>query len=723
MQYGRAYGGRRAENEGSVRVIENSAEVLPANKREKARNFKTKNSKFFNSFFASFRVYSRANKIKYMKISLKRLEVFGASLLLALLFFCNETYAQATHPLDPLSAAEIESTVKILKAMPDFPKEVLFSTVQLNEPPKAEVWNYKAGTPFRREAFAVVMDRPRNKTFEALIDLRAKKIISWKEIADVQPLIFDSEYEDLRKIVKADSRWQAAMRKRGFKDSDFDKIEVDGWAIGQVDPKFTGRLIRGLSYFKGDGDNYYGRPIEGVVALVDLTRGAVVDLTDTGVVPVAEKGQDFSEQAIGKLREKPKPLVITQPEGASYTLRGNEVTWQKWHFRYTMHPREGIVLHTVSYDDNGKLRPILYRAALSEMVVPYGDPTVDWRWRSAFDVGEYNIGRNSYPLEKNQDVPENAQLLDAVFGDDSGEVSEHKGIFAIYERDGGIAWKHYNFLTEKNETRRARELVLTSIATIGNYDYAINYIFKQDGSIEVDVALTGIMLAKGVKEKRADEMGSMKMDSTGHLVAENVVAPHHQHFFNFRLDFDVDGTNNSVTEMNSSALPASADNPYLNGFMMRETMFKTEQEAERSMDMQSARVWLVMNPSAKNSLGQNTSYIIVPGANSLPYVSTESAVRKRAGFINNQFWATKYNADELYAAGVYPNQSKGGGGLTSYVSNNDPIENTDVVVWYTLGITHIPRPEEWSVMPTTHIGFKIIPGAFFDRNPALDIPR
>lgn len=643
-------------------------------------------------------------------------------LLITFVLSASTLFAEAMHPLDPLETSEIESAVKILKAMPNFPKEALFSTVQLNEPPKVEVWNYKAGTAFRREAFAIVMDRKSNKTFEALIDLKTKKIISWKEIADVQPLIFDSEYEDLRRIVKADSRWQAAMKNRGI--TDFEKVEVDGWAIGQVDPKFTGRLLRGLSYFKGDGDNYYGRPIEGVVAIVDLTRGVIVDLTDSGVIPIAEKGQDFSEAAIGKLREKPKPLVITQPEGASYTLKGNEIVWQKWHFRYTMHPREGIVLHTVSYDDDGKLRPILYRAALSEMVVPYGDPDANWRWRAAFDVGEYNIGRNSYSLEKNLDAPENAQLLDANFADDEGAVSTRKGILAIYERDGGIAWKHYNFLTDKNETRRARELVLSAIATIGNYDYAVNYIFKQDGSMEVDLALTGIMLAKGVKEKRADEMNSMmKMDSSGHLVAENVVAPHHQHFFNFRLDFDVDGTKNSVTEMNSTQMPAGANNPYLNGFVMRESVFKNEREAQRSMDMQTARVWTVMNPSAKNSLGQNTSFILAPGANSLPYVAIESPVRRRAQFINNHFWATRYNADEIYAAGVYPNQSKGGGGLPQYVSNNESLENTDVVVWYTLGVTHIPRPEEWAVMPTTHVGFKLLPGAFFNRNPALDVPR
>lgn len=500
-------------------------------------------------------------------------------------------------------------------------------------------------------------------------------------------------------------------------------MKVDGWAIGQVDPKYKGRLMRGLSYYKGAGANYYSRPIEGVVALVDLKAKKVIELLDTGVVPVDKKGQEFDEKSIGKLREKPKTLVISQPDGASYQLNGQEIRWQKWRFRYTMHPREGIVLHTISYDDDGKIRPIMYRAALSEMVVPYGDPDVNWRWRAAFDVGEYNIGRNSYSLEAKTDAPENAQLLPAVFANDAGEPTTRENVVALYERDGGISWKHYDYNAEENHSRRARELVLSSVATIGNYDYAVNYIFKQDGSMEVDLALTGIMLAKGVKEKRAANHAGMQMDTTGHLVAEYIVAPHHQHFFNFRLDFDVDGANNSVTEMNTSQMPAGKNNEYLNGFVMRETVFKTEAEAQRKMDMQSARVWTVMNPAAQNSLGQNTSYILVPGANSLPYIPAESLVRKRAGFINNHFWATRYNPSELYAAGIYPNQSTGGDGLPKWSSDNQSIANQDVVVWYTLGVTHIPRPEEWAVMPTTHVGFKLLPGAFFSRNPALDIPK
>jgi primary-amine oxidase len=637
------------------------------------------------------------------------------------MFSASTVYAAAAHPLDPLDESEIASAVKILQASSSFPRAAFFSTVQLNEPPKNEVLSFKAGAQFRREAFAIILDREKNRTYEAIVDLRAGRILSWKEVAGVQPLVLFGEYDTLQQIVKADARWQAAMRKRGIED--FDKVAVDGWAVGQVDARLTGRLLRGLSYFKGDAANYYGRPIEGVTAIVNMNTQKVVELTDTGVVPITPNGQDFDEKSIGKLREKPKPLAVTQPEGASYQINGQEIRWQKWRFRYTMHPREGLVLHMVSYDDEGKVRSILYRASLSEMVVPYGDPDANWRWRAAFDVGEYSVGRLASPLEPKLDAPENAQLFDATFADDSGKPYTLERAVGLYERDGGISWKHFDTVSGTNETRRARELVMFFVATIGNYDYAVNYIFKQDGSLEVDLALTGIMLAKGVKEKRADENVAMMDGGSGHLVAENIVAPHHQHFFNFRLDFDVDGTSNTVTEMNTAALPAGARNPNLNGFVMRESVLKNELEAERKMDMQAARVWTVTNFSAKNSLGHHTSYILVPGANSLPYIAPEAPVRKRAQFINNHFWATRYHPQEDYAAGVYPNQSRGGDGLPRYVANNETLANQDVVVWYTLGVTHIPRPEEWPVMPVTHVGFKLIPGGFFSRNPALDVPK
>ena len=619
------------------------------------------------------------------------------------------------HPLDPLTAAEIDIAARLLTAAPQFPAEGKFATIVLKEPAKSDVLAYKPGATLARQAFAVVLDRRGNRTFEGVVDVTGSRLVSWTEVKGVQPGVLETEYDVMVRVVRADARWQAAMRKRGI--DNLDTVQIDNWAAGQVAPEFQKRrLLRAVSYLKDTATNFYGRPIEGVVALVDMNAERVVELVDNGVRPLPPPSQELDEKSTG-VREAPKPLNITQPDGASFTMAGQEIRWQKWRFRYTMHPREGLVLHTVGYEDEGRVRPILYRASLSEMAVPYGDTDRNWRWRSAFDVGEYGMGRLASSIEPKTDAPVNATLIDVTYANDEGKPYVLPRAVGIYERDGGMLWKHYEVYSRTNESRRARQLVIFFIATIGNYDYAINWIFHQDGVLEMDGALSGIMLPKGVTETKAGHHAS------GHLVAANVVAPHHQHFFNFRLDFDIDGTQNLVTEMNTSAVAAGPGNPSLNGMVMRETVLASEALAQRQMSMPMARTWAVVNPAAQNALGSHTSYIIVPGVNSIPYVGPTSQVRKRAGFVNKHFWATRFKETELYAAGAYPNQSLGGGGLPTWVGNNEPLSNQDVVVWYTMGITHIPRPEEWPVMPVTHVGFKMIPGGFFSRNPALDVPR
>jgi primary-amine oxidase len=657
------------------------------------------------------------NGARLRSVLLACAQLFALSALAA-----HAVTAQPRHPLDPLSAEEIKAASAALGKHAGFPEGAIYSTIVLKEPEKGEVMNFRPGAQFGRRAFAVVLDRKGNRTFEAVVDLKSGRVASWKLAEGAQPLVTATEFELLPDIVKKDERWRAAMRRRGIED--FEKVQIDGWAVGQVAAKFRGvRLLRALTYLKGDEGkdvNFYGQPVEGVVALVNMNTEQVLEVTDTGVLPLPPPSQQLDEKSTGT-REAPKPLDIRQPGGASFTLDGQEVRWQKWRFRYTMHPREGLVLHTVGYEDAGRVRPILYRASLSEMVVPYGDTDRNWGWRSAFDVGEYSVGRLASSIERGTDAPEHATLVDATFAGDDGQPTELKQAVGIYERDGGMLWKHFESYSGQNESRRARQLVVFFIATIGNYDYAVNWVFHQDGTLEADAALSGIMLPRGVREEKAGGHGSHQ--PSGHLVASRVVAPHHQHFFNFRLDFDVDGQRNSVHEMNTRAAAPGRANPNRNGMVMEETLLRTEREAQRRMDMQAARTWAVVNPSARNSLGHNTSYILVPGANSLPYVAPTSQVRRRAGFINNHFWATRYDAEELSAAGTYPNQSAGGDGLPRWAADAEPLVNQDVVVWYTLGVTHIPRPEEWPVMPVTHVGFKMIPGGFFSRNPALDVPR
>lgn len=621
----------------------------------------------------------------------------------------------ASFPTEPLSREEIAVAMKVLQNSGKVNPDNRFPAIALHEPDKAQVLAFRKGASFAREALIVVYDRTKSLTSEAVVDCTNSKLVSWKDIPGVQPPFTLEDINLTQEIVHADPEWQAAMRKRGI--TDFQHVQVDPWSAGFYGlPGEQGvRVIRALSYYNAGSVNPYARPIEGVVAYIDMNRRKVFKLIDTGVVPVPKATADYDEKSVGPLRRAPKPLQIMPPEGPSYEIRDGEVIWQKWHFRFSMHPREGLVLYTVGYEDKGRVRPILYRASLSEMVVPYGDPEQGWFFRNAFDEGEYGIGHMVYSQEANTDAPANARFFGATFADERGNPFDIPRAVALYERDGGLLWKHVDEKTEINQSRRGRELVLGWIATVGNYEYGFNWIFHQDGLLEMDVELTGIMEPKALK-------APFQHDRYGHLVTPDIEAPHHQHFFNFRLDMDIDGQQNNVAEVNTTSLPAGADNPYKNAFVAKEQVFETEQQAQRNLNLGSARFWVVMSGMQKNAVEEPTGFALVPEGNAVSYAAPDSSVRQRAGFLNAQLWVTPYDPSQIYAAGDYINQSRGGNGLVSWTKANRNIANTDVVLWYTLGVTHIPRPEDWPVMPVVHTGFKLMPVGFFDRNPALDVP-
>jgi primary-amine oxidase len=616
---------------------------------------------------------------------------------------------RASHPLEPLAAAEIEQAFALLKGDSRVPAGAFFPTLELQEPPKSEVLEWKPGRPFARRVYAEIYDRPGNRAFEAVVDLRARKVLSWTPRPGVQPATYADEYEVVPKVVREDARWQAAMRKRGI--TNLDDVHLEVWTGGDLPvagaPRGT-RLLRVLSFFRGDLPNMYDRPIEGVVVAVDANRVKVVEVTDTAVAPIVR-----DETGNPKRGPRPalKPLRTVQPDGPDFEIQGGEVRWQNWRFRPVLHQREGLVLHAVGYEDQGRVRPILYRAGMSEISVPYGLPDRNWVWRSAFDLGEYGFGRYALKLEPGVDVPENTTLIDTVVADDKGGVVELPGAIGVYERHSGILWKRVNPNTAEVDARAARDLVVTSNSWIGNYIYGVNWIFHQDGSMDVEIALTGTLLLRGViSRKQGADYGTP--------VANYLAAPFHQHFFSFRLDFDVDGATNVAKEMD-----VLSDGRGANGVRVRETMLRSERRAIRDLDASKARMWKVMNPAVPRTPGDDPpGYLLMPHANAVPYAAQNFGSRKRAAFANHHLWVTAFRDSEQYAAGAYPYQGKVGEGLPAWTADDESLDDQDLVLWYTLGVTHVPTREQHPVMSVERAGFRLMPASFFEANPALDLP-
>ncbi|MDZ8094022.1 MAG: primary-amine oxidase [Nostoc sp. DedQUE05] len=624
-----------------------------------------------------------------------------------------------SHPLTSLTEVEISTAVSVIQREKNLSEMAAFPLIALQEPDKEEVLNFTPGKVFGRKAFLVIYERSENKTFEGIVDLKSKTLSSWKEIPSVQPAIANSEYELATQVVKADPRWQKAMQKRGI--TDFDRVKISWWAPGILSEQeeATGnRLCRGLSYYKGKGWNYYGSPIEGVLATVNLNTGKIASFVDRGNVPFSQENWNYDVKSLGKLLSPLKALKILQPNGRSFQIEDNEISWQGWKFRYSMHPRNGLMLYQVTHKDGENIRPVLYRASLSEMVVPYGDPQPTWSFRNAFDVGEYNLGLLANTMELGKEIPENGLLLNAVFANEQGEPYQMPKVIGIYERDNGMLWKHYEYNTQRNDVRRSRELVMKMTVAIDNYDYSINWIFHQDGTLEVQNELTGIVLAQGTAAQKQSED-----DSYGRLIAKNIFGVNHQHFFNYRLDFDVDGQANSVMEMNVKALPMDEKNPLGNAIALAEIPLVKETAAVRDLDMKSSREWMIVSADKKNALGAAPGYMLMPGGNSIFFPVEGSKIRERAEFATHHLWVTKYKPTELYAGGDYPNQTQPEQGLPKYIADDEALMGEDIVLWYTMGVTHIPRSEDWPVMPVHEVGFKLVPRGFFSRNPAINLPE
>lgn len=626
----------------------------------------------------------------------------------------EEMMPEIAHPLEPLTPEEIIAAVKIARTEKNLGPAVRFASVTLFEPSKSVVLNYKPGDPFAREAELLLIDDEKRSVYEAVVSLSEQKVTRWKEIPGVQPPILMDEFFECEQLVKADPAYQEALRKRGI--TDFDLVMVDPWSPGYYGPGDdpSVRTIQALSWIrKFENDNGYAYPLEGLLVFVDMNARKIIRIEDHEQVPLPPEPGLYTADSV-KMREGLKPLEIVQPEGPSFTVSGHEVKWQKWSFRLGFTAREGLILYTIGYEDQGRVRPVMYRASLSEMVVPYGDPRASRYRMNAFDVGEYGIGTMANSLELGCDCLGHIKYFDAQLVNSRGELWTMKNAICMHEEDAGILWKHVDWRSGHAEVRRSRRLVVSFIATVANYEYAYYWSFYQDGTIQFEVKMTGMI--------NTGAMQPGEKPKYGQLVAPQLNGPIHQHFFSLRMDMSVDGLENSVYEVHTEAEPRGPENPYSNAFFSKATLLKKESEAQQIVDPLSARHWRISNPSVLNKVGEPVAYKLMPGENVLPFAYPEASFLQRAVFATKHLWVTKYDPTERYAAGDYPNQHPGGDGLPKWTAADRDIENTDVVLWYTLGAHHLPRPEDWPVMPVANFGFMLKPVGFFDANPGLDIP-
>ena len=616
------------------------------------------------------------------------------------------------HPLDPLSAQELKDVVQHARNVWKLDHRHLFAMVQLHEPSKEVINNWKNSNPVQRAAKITLWNSSTSTVIEAVITVEGKEI-SFTEIPGAKSPILSTESEKAIEAAKADKRIIAALKDRGVED--INQVHMETWPIGAQIPKELddGRRLIWTPMWQRPTEfaNLYAHPINGLHAIVDLDSGEVVSVENTEIIPIPQTPGPYRENQTGA-NIKLKDLAIVQSEGPSFSVEGWKVNWERWNLRVGFCQREGLVIHDVKFKDQDKERKIAHRLSIAELVIPYGDPSQGAYRKNAFDTGEFGLGNYTNSLTLGCDCLGEIVYLDAAVTTPDGSIKEIPNAICVHEEDNGILWKHVD-ADGHTEVRRGRRFVVSSIVTVNNYEYGYFWYFYQDGSIEFEAKLTGIVLTV------ADAIGKDHPSATE--LEPGLWAPYHQHILCARLDLDIDGEQNSVLEVESFAHPQGEKNPYGGAYETRETLLSKEKESQRVIDPFSGRYWKIINQQVKNHMDHPVGYKLIPGHTTFPLALPESTIGKKAGFMYKHLWVTKNSDSEKYPAGDYPFQHPGGAGLPEWTKANRNIENEDVVLWYVFGTNHIPRTEDWPVMPVEKTGFHLKPSGFFARSPGIDV--
>ena len=616
------------------------------------------------------------------------------------------------HPLDPLSAQELKDVVQHARNIWKLDHRHLFAMVQLHEPSKEIINNWKNSDQVERAAKITLWNSATSTVIEAVITVEGKEI-SFTEIPGAKAPILSTESEKAIKAAKADKRIIAALKDRGIEN--LDQVHMETWPIGAQIPKDLddGRRLIWTPMWQRPTEfaNLYAHPINGLHAIVDLDSGEVVFVENTEIIPIPQTPGPYRENQTGA-NIKLKDLAIVQSEGPSFSVEGWKVNWERWNLRVGFCQREGLVIHDVKFKDQDKERKIAHRLSIAELVIPYGDPSQGAYRKNAFDTGEFGLGNYTNSLTLGCDCLGEIVYLDAAVTTPNGSIKEIPNAICMHEEDNGILWKHVD-ADGHTEVRRGRRFVVSSIVTVNNYEYGYFWYFYQDGTIEFEAKLTGIVLTV------ADAIGKDHPSATE--LEPGLWAPYHQHILCARLDLDIDGEKNSVLEVESFAHPQGEKNPYGGAYETRETLFTKEKESQRVIDPFSGRYWKIVNDQVKNHMDHPVGYKLIPGHTTFPLALPESTIGKKAAFMYKHLWVTKNNDSEKYPAGDYPFQHPGGAGLPEWTKANRNIENEDVVLWYVFGTNHIPRTEDWPVMPVERTGFHLKPSGFFARSPGIDV--
>ncbi|QCD79902.1 primary-amine oxidase [Vigna unguiculata] len=354
-------------------------------------------------------------------VSTMNLVLFSALLLFSLQTVVSVTPLPFQHPLDPLTKEEITLVQTIVqRKYPTFNNTLSFHYIGLDDPHKDTILKWESTKPtittLPRKAFAIAIVN--TQTHEILIDLQTKTILSDNiHNGNGFPTLSVDEQGVAIELPLKYGPFKESVNKRGLNLSE---VVCSTFTLGWFGETQSSRTVRVECFMKESTPNIYVRPISGLTIVVDLDLLKIVEYHDGGIIPVP--AADNTEYRLSQQKPPFGPkhygLATHQPEGPGFQISGHSVSWANWKFHIGFDPRAGLVISLASiYDlEKHKSRRVLYKGYISELFVPYQDPTDDFFYKTFFDAGEFGFGLSTVSLVPNRDCPSNAQFLAAKDG-------------------------------------------------------------------------------------------------------------------------------------------------------------------------------------------------------------------------------------------------------------------------------------------------------------------
>ena len=335
------------------------------------------------------------------------------------------------------------------------------------------------------------------------------------------------------------------------------------------------------------------------------------------------------------------------PDGKRYTVNGRHVSYMSWSFDFRMDSNSGMQVYDIKF--NGER--IIYELSLQEAVATYAGYYPNPSWNNFLD-GNWRMGMSSYEMVRGVDCPNTATFVDLVHMIGVGKPQTFRNAVCVFELNTGMPLRrHYDNNFSGGYTfyggMANQVLVLRTVATVYNYDYVFDFIFYQNGVIEVKISATGYIFGA---------FYDSNVDPYAYPLHEHLTSGTHDHLINYKVDLDVGGRKNSYETIEiliENITERWFPNKRRIQKVLKRSVKKTEMEAAYNFNFDTPRYLNFFNEVEKNRMGVKKGYRIQLGSILKQLYPEDWMITPMMSWSLYQMAVTKYKENETQSSSIY----------------------------------------------------------------------